>query len=505
MSRPGFVIEVDARTPALLTLGGPTLGLGRFSEETTVVYPAEAARSSDPVGLIDQAMEAPVRGEALAQRLRPETRLTIVVLDDDRPRPRMHFDVRRSMVERVLEVAARRGVDDVAIVVAGGLNKRWSPYDMTRVLGDRVATSFQPDGRIESHDVTAADLVAVGDIDGHTVRVNRRVAESDLIVAIGAQSSHQPASPLTGGLVDIETHRRLGGVSTTTPFASAVRDLLGGLKETFVLQAVLGQPFLLGLLGFASQREWEWKVTDKLSFLAARQLGALLPKSAGRMLHATPVADYAIVDVIGGEQAAAYEEAAAVWQAANAVEVPHSSDVVVTPVWAGCLDDGDPVGSPINAAHDALVRRLGSHIDAPFVRTGGVVIAMHPLTPRFSNRRQSSASDFFAKVLPQTVDPAEMGAFEEAACRDDWYVNLYRKQFADHPLRTFQTWYRVAHASADLSDVIWVGGNRRTADLFGHRAATTYGDALEIASNAVGRRPAITYLHGPGLPLGAVR
>ena len=41
--------------------------------------------------------------------------------------------------------------------------------------------------------------------------------------------------------------------------------------------------------------------------------------------------------------------------------------------------------------------------------------------------------------------------------------------------------------------------------LLGHRAASTYADALEIASDAVGKHPAITFLRGPGLALGDVR
>ena len=36
------------------------------------------------------------------------------------------------------------------------------------------------------------------------------------------------------------------------------------------------------------------------------------------------------------------------------------------------------------------------------VTADGVLIAFHPLRNRFSNRRQSSAADFFAKVLPAT-------------------------------------------------------------------------------------------------------
>ncbi|HSO69395.1 MAG TPA: hypothetical protein VLQ67_07110, partial [Arachnia sp.] len=53
--------------------------------------------------------------------------------------------------------------------------------------------------------------------------------------------------------------------------------------------------------------------------------------------------------------------------------------------------------------------------------------------------------------------------------------------------------------------VIWVGGDRRSAAILGHRSATTYADALEIASNTVGRAPSITVLRGPGLALGDVR
>ncbi|WP_296138960.1 lactate racemase domain-containing protein [uncultured Tessaracoccus sp.] len=505
MSRPGFVIEVDDRAPALLTLSGQQLGLRRLGIGTQVVYPAEATPSNNPLQLVDAALEAPSGGETLAERLSPETRLTLVVLDDERVRPRMRFDVRRGIVERVLEVAARAGVDDVAIVIAGGLNKRWSPYDITRVLGDRVATSFQPDGRIESHDITAPDLVALGEVDGHEVRCNRRVAESDLVVTIGAQFGSASFCPISSGLADVATLRRLGGVDPATPFATAVRDLFVDRLPVFSVQAVLGQPYLGGLLRYAWQREWEWTFPDQMAFAAARQLGALAPKVAGRLLHATPVADYAVLDVLGGDPASTFQQAEGVWQAANTVPIPKQADVVVTSVWGGSFDDGDPVGSPINAAQHALVRRMGSHLERPYGREGAVAIAFHPLVPRFSNRRQSSASDFFAQVLPTTVDPAHMQEFEEAACQDQWYVDLYRKQFADHPLRTFQSWYRVRAATERFADVIWVGGNRRTADLFGHRAATTYADALEIASDKVGRTPVISYLHAPGLPLGDVR
>jgi hypothetical protein len=48
-----------------------------------------------------------------------------------------------------------------------------------------------------------------------------------------------------------------------------------------------------------------------------------------------------------------------------------------------------------------------------------------------------------------------------------------------------------------VDDVIWVGGDRAVASRLGFRAATTLGDALEMASDNVGASPSITYLHNP--------
>ena len=88
---------------------------------------------------------------------------------------------------------------------------------------------------------------------------------------------------------------------------------------------------------------------------------------------------------------------------------------------------------------------------------------------------------------------------------DPWYLKLYREHMADHPLRVFHDWYRLRRAGERLSDVIWVGADRRVAAIMGHRAASTFADALEIASNSVGSFPSITHLHGPGHVLGIIR
>ena len=505
MARPGFVLKVDDRTPPLLTMSGASVQLQKMGLGAHVAYPADAEPSFDPVGLVDAALLNPVGGEDLAGRLGPDTRLTIVVTDNGGPQPRMRFDVRRTMVERVLQVAARCKVDDVQVVIATGLSRRWSDRDVSRILGDRVATSFLADGLVTSHDVTSDDLVSIGDIDGHEVRVNARLAASDLVVSVGIRDDHSVTDPLALGVTDVATISRITGFGATEDTGMEVSALLAAKVPTFAVVAVLGQPWLRPSLSFLHRREWEWRLNDQLAYAAARQFVAALPKQGAEKLYASPAADYAALDVIGGDPKAVHAEAREVWRAANAVELGRQADVLVTSVWGSSFDSGNPVGSPINAAHQALVDHAGSHVGTPLVREGGVLVAMHPLTRNFSNRVQSAAADFFSHVLPETLDPAEIHErFEGEAAQNPWYLNLYRERFAHHPLLVFHTWYRLQNASRGLSDVIWVGGDRRSAAIMGHRAASTLADAYEVASAVVGSNPDITHLHGPGRLLGTV-
>ncbi len=56
MTRPGFVLEVDERTPPLLVHSGETLRLERFPLGTRVIYPPEVLPGiDDPAAAIEAA------------------------------------------------------------------------------------------------------------------------------------------------------------------------------------------------------------------------------------------------------------------------------------------------------------------------------------------------------------------------------------------------------------------------------------------------------------------
>jgi hypothetical protein len=56
-----------------------------------------------------------------------------------------------------------------------------------------------------------------------------------------------------------------------------------------------------------------------------------------------------------------------------------------------------------------------------------------------------------------------------------------------------------------LGDVIFVGADRKAVSRMGFRTATNFADALEMASETVGRSPRITYFHTPPVMLADVR
>ncbi len=127
---------------------------------------------------------------------------------------------------------------------------------------------------------------------------------------------------------------------------------------------------------------------------------------------------------------------------------------------------------------------------------GGVFIGMHPLRDVFSTRHHSAAADFFSDVLSVTTDPRQIRTdYQDTFVRDPWYLDLYRNRGAHHPLEAFHRWYATATAAGAYSAVIWVGARRSSAVRMGFRAASTLGDALEIASDKVGANPVVTALH----------
>ena len=156
--------------------------------------------------------------------LRAGMRLTIAFDDLSVPLPPMRPpDVRQRVIERVLERAYRAGVDDIHLIAAHGPAPPHDPRGARAApSGPRVYDAFAPD-RLYNHDAEDPEgNTGMGETSaGEQVTLNRRAAESDLVVYVHAITaslqggSKSPAIGL-GTYASIKAHHT---VHTPAPLA----------------------------------------------------------------------------------------------------------------------------------------------------------------------------------------------------------------------------------------------------------------------------------------------
>jgi lactate racemase len=525
MPRPGVVMEVDERTPPLLVHAGEQLRLERFPLGTRAVYPPDVLPGlPDPDGAIAHALEHPLGSPPLRELLHPGMRLTIAFDDISLPLPTMCApDIRQRVLEQVLTLAARAGVDDVRLIAANALHRRMTADEIRHIVGDRVFRSFWPDDLI-NHDAEDPDgMTFIGETEhGEDVEISRRAAESDLLVyvninLVAMDGGHKSVPVGLASYRSLRPHHNVNTMLHSTSYmdpghsalhgsANRMGRLLADHLRIFTVETTVNNASFPEQLGFLTKREWEWNVRDQASALGAVKGLDAMPRKARRKVFQGSRAPYELTGVHAGETEAVHERTLANVHRQQLVEVDGQSDVLVTGVPFVGPYNVNSIMNPILAMCMGLGYFFNLYRNRPLVRAGGVMILFHPLEREFHSVHHPSYIDFFDQVLAETTDPALIEhKYEEAYATDPWYVHLYRSSHAYHGVHPFYMWYWGAHGMDHCGDVIWVGADRRSARRMGFRSAGSLDDALEMASDTVGRDPSITYLHSPPLALAEVR
>src|SRR5438105_2590904 len=327
MPRPGFVLEVDERTPPLLVHSGEGFGLHKFPMGTRVVYPPDSLPPlPDVTGAIRDALLHPLDSEPLPELLRPGMRLTIAFDDISLPLPLMRTpDIRQRVIEQVLELAARNGVDDVELLVANSLHRRMTAAEIQRVVGERVFRSFWPDGLKNFDAEEPGGLVEVGETDmGEEVEISRRAAESDLLVyvninLVAMDGGHKSVSVGLAGYRSLRHHHNvhtmLNSRSYMDPPHSALHDsatrmgrLLQQHLKVFTIETTLNNQTFPKPFDFMNKREWEWSVADQAAYLAANKANQRAPARVRREVFRRIEAPYGLTGVHAGTTEAVHHE-----------------------------------------------------------------------------------------------------------------------------------------------------------------------------------------------------
>ena len=526
--RPGFVLEVDHSTPPTLFWHGERFSLEKLPEGSRVIYAPEPIDPlSDPQAAIRHALTHPKGDqEPLPALLFAGMRLTIAFDDISLPLPPMERpDIRQMVIEQVLDMAAEAGVDDVELIVALALHRRMTEPELRHAIGDRIYDAFAPNGLLTQHDAEDPDnLLYLGQTDhGEDVEINKRAAESDLLVyvninQVAMDGGHKSVATGLASYKSLRHHHNPATMLKSKSFMDQHKSELhtanwrmgrlirdAGVK-VFQIETNLNHDTFPGAFQFLQKREWEWKAKDRLAYVGASKALDRVPARYARQILHSVKAPHRMTSVQAGEVEAVHAITTAnVWEQQGVI-VEGQTDI---------LTMGLPYISPYNVnsiLNPILVACLGLgyffnlYRNKPLVREGGVLIMTHPTPWEFNPVHHPSYIDIFEQVLSETTDPTEISErYEHGFATDPWYKHLYRTGHAYHGVHPFYMWYWCAHAMEHLGAVIIVGGDPKSVHRLGFRAASTMADALEMARDVVGTSPTLTHLPTPPILMADVQ
>jgi hypothetical protein len=528
MPRPGFVLDVDRSTPPILFWRGEGFSLERLpADRSRVIYPPEPLAGIDDVdGAIRHALLNPLGSDPLPALLFASMKLTIAFDDASLSLPKMRTpDTRQRIIEAVLDLAAAAGVDDVHIIAALGLHRRMHEYELRHVLGDRIYDAFHPRGMLYQHDAEDHDnLAVIGTTpEGEVLEINKRAADSDLIVYANVNQVAMDGGwkSITTGLASYRSlsfhHNPLTLQHTRSLMDRHNSELhksvwrLGAVMRdhgprVFQIESTLNTDTFPSPFDFLSKREWEWSARDRATYLAtAKSLNRTPTRLARKIFHSIE-APYRTTSVQAGDTEAVHEVTLRNVYAQQLVEVQGQTDILTMGIPFISPYNPESIMNPILVMCMGLGYLFNMYRGKPLVREGGVVIMTHPTYKEFHPVHHPSYIDFYDEVLADSTDPVVMaGRYEQKYAEDEWYRHLYRTGNAYHGVHPFYAWYWGAHGQQHAGRVIVVGGHPSTVRRLGFVPASTMDDALEIASDVVGRSPTISHLHVPAVLVADVK
>lgn len=516
------VVYLDDKSAPRLLWYGEDLITARLPAGTRMIYPKPTIPGlPDREAAIRYALAHPEGSEPLAALLRPGMKVTIAIDDISLPLPPMPKpDLRETMLSIVLEMLEEHGVDDFHIIIATSFHRRMEPHEIEHAVGSRIYNAYYPE-RLYNHDGEDPDgMVELGVTElGERVRINRRAAESDLLIYLNINLVPMDggAKSVSVGLCDYPSlqahhtpqtilkcdsyfdHRR----SALTDSCNRMMEVVSRHLNTFHVETVLNNAMFDPRMPFFIKNEDKWNALDKISFQVAQKALAALPRKAKRkVLFAFP-AFYDLIAVHAGACHAVHEKTVEYCYAQYSVPIEGQADVAVFGVPFISPYNVNSILNPLLVQVLALGYFFNMYRGMPLIKKNGVMILTHPLYDEFDPRHHPSYIEFFHRVLPETRDSMVLQRkYEEEFAKDSEYIRQYRTGYAYHGVHPFYMWYWGENGRAHTGKVIVVGAeDKRVADILGWDAARNMEEALDMAKSHVGRAPSVTHLHIPPIQM----
>jgi lactate racemase len=515
MSHPS-VVTIDSRSAPRTLFYGDQLMDVDLPTGTRVVYPKPPlAALKDVDAAIRYAINHPYNSEPLYALLKPGMKVTIAIDDISLPLPPMRRpDVRERVTTIVLDLLADHGVDDVELIIATSFHRRMKEWEIRHMLGDKIVDRYWPK-KLYNHDAEAPDgLVRIGETDhGEIVEINRRAAESDLIIYVNLNyvpmdGGHKSVAVGLCGYKSLEAHHNPKVMrnchSYMDPSASELNTsvvrmgrLLNAKKRVFTIETTINNRMFDRPLEFLAKNEDDLSQAERAALRALKITLDKTPQGLRQAVFDRVPSPYGVTGIFAGET-----------EAVHVHTLKRGYDQYLVPVvgQADILISGVPYISPYNVhafLNPLLVQVMANgylfnlYKGVPMVKKGGTMIVLHPCTDKFDSEQHAPYIEFVHRLLPETRDAMELHRrFEKKFASNPAYVEMYRKGHAYHPAHAFFMWYWGEAGRQHIGRMIVVGAdNEYIPKIMGWETARTMDEALRMARTTAPPRPEILALH----------
>jgi hypothetical protein len=512
------IVTIDRDSPPRVIFSGEDLLLEDLPVGTKVIYPKPPMEGlSNVKSAIRWAINHPEGCEPLHAKLRPGMKVTVALDDISLPLPPMRTpDARQQVLEVLLPLLEESGVDDVHLVIAIALHRRMTEAEMKRMVGEKIFDAFYPD-RYYNHDAEDPDgLVTLGETEhGEKVVINRRAAESDLVIYVNLNlvpmdGGHKSMGTGLTNYEGVKAHHTPLHIRKSHSYMDPERsemhrsvDRIGRYidrhLDVFHVETTINNRMFEGPLGFLMKKEEDYTDGDRLKLAAMRAALKNMPAAAKRkMFHAVPAA-YDVIAVAAGRTEPTHAKILAKSWEQYAVDVDFQADVLVY---------GIPYVSPYNVnsiLNPLLVQVMACgyffnfYRGKPLVKKGGTLIVTHPCSDLFDPEHHPSYIEFFHRLLPETRDALVLEQkYEREFAENPTYVHMYRTGNAYHGAHPFFMWYWGENGRQHVGKVIAVGAdNEHVPRMMGWDSAETLSEAIDMARAIHGRSAQVALLHHP--------
>jgi hypothetical protein len=451
----------------------------------------------DVPAAVRDALAFPLDGPPLEQLATRGGTATIVIELPALPIPGVQHGPRHEAIAAVADELERRGVKQVTILVAGGLLRRLTPREIGLLVPPEFRRRFR--GLVLVHDAEG-DLVELGEVGSVTLRVNRALVETDLVVTVTAAETvlHGGAAALlaASGRSSLRAAGALSLLETSASqgwrLAVEIERRLAERVPLIGVSLALNPPRIGGLLTGYPHDE---AAVDRLLRSYIRRAFQVAPaRLRQRILAGVPREQSAAV-AYGGRPSAAHTEALLRGTVLKGIELaePVEALVIGVPPTTPFIPRERP--NPVSAAYLALGLALRLWRNRPPIAPGGTVIILHPFPRRFQRPTQTPYRALFGD--PRTAgDPDAMAEAEQRSGADPRALEEYRSGRACHPLQPFVEW-SACDASAHRLGAVLIAGCRdaQVARQLGYVPVHGLGAALDMARGRGAER--IGYLLAP--------